>query len=225
VLTATEKPSERLTLTAALGTITALAWQTAVGGVRATQTLGDLSVTLNAAREMVGGTAEAIRERVMRDDFGLYLYNDFTDHILGEANFHHYMYSDGNARTGRCFLRNTKSCSGDHNSPWAMPLPSGLSQKLSTAATTITGVPCRMISPLPGSSTAETTTAISRHRGAAYWSQAPPPDKAQPGAEWANLRLRDWDWFTKSSRMETYWSNELSRLSSTGFGFRLWYDF
>ena len=227
LLTATEKPSEGLTVTGALGTIRALTWQSAVGGVKATQTMGDLSVTLNAAREMVGGTAQAIREHVMREDLGLYLYNDFTDHLSGEASFHHYIYSDGN-RSDQALLSPQYEISLRRSQ-----LAFGYAFTYRSFAQTADrgySSPRRLLS--------NDLTALWKFDRGDYYGNVeasgghvliagPASGQGATGSGMgessvATLGVR----FTKSSRLETYWSDELyPGWSSTGFGFRIWYDF
>lgn len=227
LLSATEKPSEGLTLTAALGTVRTIAWQSAVGGVKATQTFGDLSVTGNVAREMVGGTAQAIRERIMRTDLGLYLYNDFTDHISGEAGFHHDIYSDGN-RSDQAVLSPQYEISFSRSQ-----LSVGYSLTyLSFAQSVDRGYhdPRRLLS--------NDLTAIWKFdrgdyygnfeasggrvlvAGAAAGQGANGSGMGESSLATLGLRL------TESARMEGYWSNELyPGWSSTGFGLRVFYDF
>lgn len=227
LLTVREKTSEGLTLIGSLGTITAFAWQSAVGGVKATQTMGNLSVTLNAAREMVGGTAQAIRERVMRDGLGVYLYNDFTDHISAEASFHQYIYSDGNRSDQAEFSPQYEILLKRSQLAFGYALT-----YRSFAETVDRGYndPRRLLSN-------DLTATWKFDRGNYYGNLEASGGRvlvagAAPGqgatgsgmgeSSVATLGLR----FTRSSRLETYWSNELyPGWSSTGFGFRLCYDF
>ena len=227
LLSATQKTSKGLALTAGLGTVRTLSWQSAVGGVSATQAMGDLSVTLSAAREMVGGTAQAIRERIMRTDLGFYLYNDFTDHISGEASFHHDIYNDGN-RSDQAVLSPqyeillTRSQLAFGYSltylSFAQSVDRGYHDPRRLLSNDLTATWKFDRGEFYGNFEASGGRVLVA--GAASGQGANGSGFGESSVATVGLRI------TEAARMETYWSNELyPGWNSSGFGFRIWYDF
>ncbi len=73
------------------------------GSLRSSVNVGTMSITLSAERGLVEGGTQTIRNHLMQTDFGVSIWDDITDHLGAEVEFHHGIFSDGTSENDFSF--------------------------------------------------------------------------------------------------------------------------
>jgi hypothetical protein len=104
VLSGYGKPWKWLLVGAGIGVInTEDGFNNLMGSLASTVNLDGKEITLGAARSLLEVNTQTIRNHVMQTDLKVTTWQQFTDHLGAEIEFHHRIFSDGNSENDFSF--------------------------------------------------------------------------------------------------------------------------